>query len=389
MKVLEGGISNIAGFSSLGKNIGIKTKAYDFAVLYSDKRCKAVAVYTQNAIKGAPLYVTMDHLQDHMAQAIVVSSGNANVTTGQQGLDNAYKTTELVAAELGIGQQDVLVASTGVIGVQLPFEKIESGTKGIKQELAQESNFAEAIMTTDTFKKEICVEGDGFKIAGAAKGSGMIEPNMATMLAFLVTDADINTEQLQTALKTSVDQSFNMTSVDTDTSTSDNVVLLSNQQVKNIDITKFQEALDHVCLELTKMIARDGEGATKLIVCDVVGAKTAADAKKIAKSVISSPLVKTAIYGNDPNWGRIMMALGKSGAEAINPASISILINQMPTVENGEVNESYKAEVLSEILRSAQEILITIDMGVGSASATAYGCDMSEQYIKINADYTT
>lgn len=388
MKILSGGISNIAGFYSLGKHIGIKPKANDFAVLYADKVCTTAAVYTQNAVKGAPLYVNIDHLSDHKAQAVVVNSGNANVATGRQGLENAHKTAEIAAKELEVEKEKVLVASTGVIGVQLPIEKIEKGIPGLKEELKQDSDFAGAIMTTDTFKKEICVEYGNFKIAGAAKGAGMIEPNMATMLAFLATDADISFEQLDLALRKSVNKTFNMTSVDTDTSTSDMVVLMSNSTVRNIDIDKFSEALDLVCLELTKMIARDGEGATKLIICTASGVKTEVDAKKIAKAVINSPLVKTAVYGNDPNWGRLMMAIGKSGAQ-IDVEKIGISINGEVIVENGKAAENYDNEKLVNLFKDNDEIEIEISLNLGNHKATAYGCDLNEEYVKINAEYTT
>ncbi len=389
MKVLPGGLGEVDGFLSLGKHIGIKTDQKDFAVLFCEKICTAAAVYTKNAIKGAPLIITKEHLQDHKAQAIVVNSRVANVATGQEGLLNAKRTTQLVAAELGIKEADVLVASTGVIGLQLPMEKIVAGTKGIKQELSHSGDFAEAIMTTDTVKKEICIEQDGFKVAGVAKGAGMIEPNMATMLAFMVTDAEIGAEQLQAALKTSVDKTFNMTSIDTDTSTSDMAIVMASGAVKNVDPASFQAALDYVCLELTKMIARDAEGATKLIICQVEAAGTADDAKKIAKSVINSPLVKTAVYGNDPNWGRLMMAIGKSGAGQMEENKIAISINQKPVVRNGQAAPQYNEQTLTDVLKHNEEIVITIDLGVGSAAATAYGCDMSEEYVKINAEYTT
>ncbi len=388
MKFLDGGISNVNGFSSLGKHIGIKAEGKDFGVLYSDVVCVAAAIYTQNKVQGAALHVTREHMANHQAQAVVVNSRVANVATGQQGRVNAQKTTELVAAELGIDPNDVLVASTGVIGPQLPMDKIATGAKGIKQELKSNGDFAEAILTTDTHKKEVCVEYEGFKIAGCAKGVGMIEPNMATMLAFIVTDADITSDQLQAALKSSADKTFNMTSVDTDTSTSDMAVVMANGRVKNVDLNIFQDALDAVCLALTKMIAKDGEGATTLLICEVTGAQTEQDAKKVAKSVINSPLVKTAIYGHDPNWGRLMMAVGKSGAE-IAEDEIDITINGQPIVENSQAAESYDSQKLSAIMRDNDEITIAINLNVGSASATAYGCDMSEGYIKINAEYTT
>lgn len=389
MKVTTDGLSSVDGFLSLGKPIGIKQDGKDLAVLYCEKPCAAAAIYTQNAIKGAPLYVTKDHLQDNRAQAIVVNSRVANVATGEQGVANARRTAELAAEELGIKPDDVLVASTGVIGVQLPMEKVEAGLKGAKAELGKSGDFAEAIMTTDTVAKEICVEQDGFKIAGAAKGVGMIEPNMATMLAFIVTDADIEAGQLQAALKSSADKTFNMTSVDTDTSTSDMAIVMASGAVKGVDPASFQAALDRVCLELTKMIARDGEGATKLIICQTKGAASYADAKKVAKSIINSPLVKTAVYGADPNWGRLMMALGKSGAEEIHENRIKAWINQNPVIENGQASASYDETALSELLKNNDEITITIDLGAGEDEATAYGCDMSEEYIKINAEYTT
>ncbi len=388
MKFLDGGLANVAGFSNLGKHIGIKAEGKDFGVLYSDTVCNAAAMYTQNKIKGASLYVTKDHLTDHQAQAVVVNSRIANVATGQQGLANAKKITKVVAHELDIKQSDVLIGSTGVIGLRLPIEKIIAGVRGIKQELKRDGDFAEAILTTDTHKKEICVEVDGFRIAGVAKGVGMIEPNMATMLAFLITDAEIAVDQLQKALKISVDKTFNMTSIDTDTSTSDTVILMANGRVKNVDLGKFQEALDTVCLSLTKMLVKDGEGATTLIVCEVAGAQSVQDAKKVAKAVINSPLVKTAIYGHDPNWGRLMMAIGKSQAE-INEDEIHILINDEPIVEHSQAAKSYDGQKLSAIMRDNDEITISINLNIGSASATAYGCDMSEGYIKINAEYTT
>ncbi len=389
MKVLPKGLGEVNGFLSLGKHIGIKKRKKDFAVLYCKTACNTAAVYTKNVIKGAPLHVTKEHLQNNKAQAIVVNSRVANVATGEEGLLNARRTAQLVAEELSIRESDVLVASTGVIGVQLPIEKIEAGAKDIKKELSRSGDFAEAIMTTDTVKKEICIEQDGFRVAGVAKGAGMIEPNMATMLAFIVTDAEIAAGRLQTTLKTSVDKTFNMTSIDTDTSTSDMAIVMASGTIKNVDPVSFQTALDFVCLELTKKIARDGEGATKLIICQVEAAYTEDDAKKIAKSVINSPLVKTAVYGNDPNWGRLMMAIGKSGAGLIEEDKIGIWINQKPVVQNGKAAPEYDEKILTDILKDNNEIIITINLGVGTVAATAYGCDMSEEYVKINAEYTS
>lgn len=389
MKVLSDGLSGIDGFLSLGKHIGIKAQQKDFAVLYSQSACQAAAVYTQNQVKGAPLYVTKDNLKDHQAQAIVVNSGIANVATGEQGVENAKKMTEAVAIELGLKPEDVLVASTGVIGPQLPMDKITAGTKGIKDELARGGDFAEAIMTTDTVKKEICVEHENFRIAAAAKGSGMISPNMATMLAFIITDADIAAAELSPMLECSVGRSFNMMSVDMDTSTSDMAIIMANGRAKDINKDSFQQALDYVCVELAKMIARDGEGATKLIISEAKNAHDEADAQKIARAVVTSNLVKCAVYGNDPNWGRLMMAIGNSGAEKLVVDEIKIWINGQPIVEAGKAAAAFNESQLSETLKNSQEITITIDAGVGSAEATAYGCDMSEEYVKINAEYTT
>jgi len=388
MKHLTGGFSNIAGFSSLGKSIGIKASGKDFAVLFCDRVCTTSAIYTQNQIQGAPLFVTRKHLSNNAAQAIVVNSGIANVATGQLGIKNAEQTAELVANELGINTEDVLVASTGVIGPQIPMEKISTGVKGIKDELGAGEDFAEAIFTTDTKKKEICVNAHGITIAGCAKGSGMIAPNMATMLAFLITDAKLNSQQLNDALKSAVDSSFNMMSVDMDTSTSDMVIAMAYGSVE-VELRRFQELLTYVCQELAKMIAKDGEGATKLIVSQVKGAKTKSDAQKVAKSIVTSNLVKTAVYGNDPNWGRLMMALGNSRAQAINPSEIAIHINGCPIVGQGAAATTYDAEKLRSILASNEEIVITIELNQGNYSAEAYGCDMSEEYIKINAEYTT
>ncbi|HEX5455810.1 MAG TPA: bifunctional glutamate N-acetyltransferase/amino-acid acetyltransferase ArgJ [Candidatus Saccharimonadales bacterium] len=388
MKVIDGGFSNIAGFTNLGKYIGIKKEGKDLGILYSEKICSAAAVYTKNSVKGAPLYITRENLADGKAQAIVVNSRVANVATGEQGKMNAKKTTELVAAELGINQSDVLVASTGVIGPQLPMDKIESGIKGVKNELKPDGDFAEAIMTTDTHKKEMCVDLGSFKIAAAAKGSGMIAPNMATLLVFIATDAEIASDKLQQALKTSVDKTLNMTSIDTDTSTSDMAIIMANGSAGSVDYSEFSEALDYVCLELTKMIVMDGEGVTKLITCEIKGAKSEEDAKKAAKAVIDSPLVKTAVYGNDPNWGRLMMAIGKSGAE-LNEEKITIHANNEPIVESGKASETYDDKKLTQLFKDNKEINFVIDLGAGEASATAYGCDLTEEYIRINAEYTT
>lgn len=388
MKKLDGGFANITGFKSLGKFIGIKSEGKDLGILYSDKVCNAAAVYTRNSIKGAALHITKEHLADGKAQAIVVNSRVANVATGRQGLINAKKTTGLVADELGIEQSDVLVASTGVIGPQLPMDKIAAGIKGAKRELKADGDFAEAILTTDTHKKEICYDFGNFKLAAAAKGAGMIAPNMATLLVFIATDAEITSDKLQKALRSSVDKTFNMSSIDTDTSTSDMALILSNGSAGSVDFDKFCGALDTACLELTRMIIMDGEGVTKLITCEINSAASEEDAKKAAKAVINSPLVKTAVYGNDPNWGRLMMAIGKSGAE-LSEEKITIHANNESIVEGGKASGAYDNEKLTALFKENEEINFVIDLGVGEFSAIAYGCDLTEEYVKINAEYTT
>ena len=388
MKHLSGSFANIPGFSNLGKHVGIKPDGKDFAVLLSDKACSAAAVYTSNQIQGAPLSVTKQHLMNNTAQAVVVNSGIANVATGEQGIKNAAETAALVAAELGIKEEDVLVASTGVIGPQLPMDKISAGIQGTKGELSADGDFAEAILTTDTRKKEICITAHGFTIAGCAKGSGMIAPDMATMLSFIATDVKIAGNDLSEILKSCVASSFNMMSVDMDNSTSDMVVVMANGTV-DADIEQFGEALAYVCRELAKMVARDGEGATKLIISETRGAYSLGDARKVAKSIVNSNLVKTAVYGNDPNWGRLMMALGNSNAERIEQDKIEIWINETLIVQNGVAVPDYNAEKLSATLSSNEEIAIVINLNQGTYSAEAYGCDMSEDYIKINAAYTT
>jgi len=277
MKILKGNISAVDGFTALGKCIGIKKGKKDFAVIYSDKVCSAAAVYTKNKVRGAPIYVNKEHLKGGKAQAIVINSGIANVATGKKGIAGASKTCELAAKELGIKKTNVLVASTGIIGKNLPMHLIAKGIKGCKPQLKKINQAAEAILTTDTIKKDIAIKEGSFTIGAIAKGSGMIHPNMATMLCFITTDADLSSSVLKKCLINSVNQSFNMVSVDMDTSTSDMVILLSNN-AKKATKEKFQKALDHVCTEMAKKIAGDGEGATKLVEVTVKNAKTKADA---------------------------------------------------------------------------------------------------------------
>lgn len=386
MKIIDDGINAVEGITSAGRCIGIKKSGrLDFAVIFSDKPCAAAAVYTGNKVKGAPLIVTQKHLRNGKAQAIVINSGIANVCTGKRGVKDAEETAQLAASELGIKKSDVLVASTGLIGDCLPMEKLRRGIKGIKKELSKNSKAAEAIMTTDTKKKEIAVQDDNFRIGGIAKGSGMIHPNMATMLCFLATDAKISPSMLQKMLKECADESFNMMCVDTETSTSDMAIIMSTGKV-NADLSKFKNSLLFVCRELAKKIAADGEGATKLLVVNVKNAAKNEDAKKIAKSIVNSTLVKCAFYGNDTNWGRIICAIGNSRADIVEE-KIGVMIEGVKIVEKGKAAAFDRAAMKKRLDKG--EISVIIDLGMGKGNATAYGCDMGMDYVKINALYST
>ncbi len=375
------------GFEALGKSIGVKKSGKpDFAVIYSDKLCNAAAVYTKNAVKGAPLAITKEHLKDGKAQAIVINAGIANVCTGKKGVQDAGTTAKLAAKELNIKTTDVLVASTGVIGAYLPMDKIKKGVKGIKKQLSKKHKAAEAILTTDLIEKEVYVKEDNFTIGAIAKGSGMIHPNMATMLCFIQTDADIPSNKLNMMLKKSVDKSFNMVSVDMDTSTSDMCILMANGYAGEVNESKFQKALDFVCVELAKKIAADGEGATKLIEVIVKNTKDKNSAKKLAKAIVSSNLFKCAVYGNDPNWGRIFGAMGNSGAK-FDESKVDVYFADKAIVKNG-VSINFNCKEIKKIM-GKKELKILVDLKEGKEKATAYGCDMTEDYIKINADYHT
>ncbi|MBP7283884.1 MAG: bifunctional glutamate N-acetyltransferase/amino-acid acetyltransferase ArgJ [Leptospiraceae bacterium] len=379
------------GFYSFGKNIGIKDTTLDFSVIYSEVLCDAAAVFTKNNFPGSPVIVGREHIQDGKLQAIVINSKNSNVATGQQGIDNARKTCEVLAANLGIHSNDILPSSTGVIGVPLPIEKILSACSSAKESL-KAGNLEEvalAIMTTDK-KKKISfrqIEYNGVKgiIYGIAKGAGMIEPNMATMLSYILSDLKPIEGNLYNLLKSSVDKSFNCMSIDTDTSTSDTVVLMCNGISGSIPNNVFQEALDDICIDLTKQIAFDGEGATKLIELDIVAAKDELQAHKIGKSVINSPLVKTAIYGGDPNWGRFVMAIGKVFDEQISFEKLEIFIGGISV--KGANPDTLKK--LSDYLKQNSVIKISIHLGSGNSSKRFWGCDLTEGYIQENAYYTT
>jgi len=378
------------GFLAAAKNVGIKDDTLDMTVIFSSVRARAAAMFTRNRFPGAPVIVGREHIADGFAQAIVVNSKNANVATGQRGIDDALEMCRLVAGELGIDSRDVLPFSTGVIGRHLPMDRIRTGLRGIGAEL-RPNNLelaARAIMTTDMYPKYTSRRVGPAVVAGIAKGAGMIEPNMATMLAYLMTDAELLPEVIRPMLQRVVDRSFNAVSIDTDTSTSDTAVLMANGLAGPVDQQAFEAALIEVAEHLAREIARNGEGASKLITVRVTGAKTPPQAKLVAKAVVNSPLVKTAVYGCDPNWGRVVMAVGKCFDEPeIEPARVTIRFGSTAVFERGAPVEC-ELEALQKYL-GQPEVEIGVDLGIGDASSRVWGCDLTEGYVKENAYYTT
>ena len=401
MKQIAGGITAVAGIRAAGLHAGIKAAdAKDMALIVTDAPATAAGVFTKNSVTAAPVLVCREHLSDRRAQAVIVNSGNANACTGEVGMANARRMATVTAEHLGIDANLVLVSSTGVIGQQLPMDTIESGIQAAASALSSEggTDAAEAIMTTDTHPKSVAVEiqiGDTpIRIGGIAKGSGMIAPNMATMLSYLTTDAHINAEGLQAALNRVVDDTYNLLTVDTDRSTNDTVLILATGHANNAEIVTadgedyetFCEGLQFVCTELVKMLARDGEGATKLVEVIVKHAKNRDDAEKAARAVAESPLVKTAVFANDANWGRIMMAIGKSGAE-FDPYQVDVYLADYQLVKNG-MDAGYD-EAEATALFAQDPVRITIDLRAGDTEITMWTCDYSYDYIRINADYRT
>src|SRR5262245_11109228 len=377
------------GFLALAKNVGIKDTTLDLTVIYSTVRARAAAMFTRNRFPGAPVIVGRKHITDGFAQALVINSKNANVAMGQRGIDNAVETCQIVSQELSIDPYDVLPFSTGVIGRALPMEKIRVGLRGIKSEL-QPNNLkraAEAIMTTDRYPKYMSARVGKATIAGIAKGAGMIEPNLATMLVYLLTDAELPRAAMQPMLKRVVDQTFNCMSIDTDTSTSDTVVLLANGLAARVNLGAFEKALLRVSEYLTREIARNGEGVTKLLIVDVKGAKSVGQAKQVGKLIVNSPLVKTAVYGCDPNWGRVIMAIGKSFDASIDPSTVTIRFGTTTVFRKG-TPVACDLEALRTYL-GHPEVAIGTDLGIGKAAARVWGCDLTEGYVKENAYYTT
>ncbi|MFF2753455.1 bifunctional glutamate N-acetyltransferase/amino-acid acetyltransferase ArgJ [Psychrobacillus sp. NPDC058041] len=391
-------IASPKGFKATGIHCGLKHKKKDLALLVSEVPASVAGVFTTNAIKAAPLLVTKDVVyQTGKMQAIIINSGNANACTGKQGMADAYTMQKLTAEKLGIDRNLVGIASTGVIG---EIMKMEPLIKGIQQldpigELEGAIGFSQAIMTTDTVTKntsyQTIIDGKEVIIAGTAKGSGMIEPNMATMLGFITTDANIESNHLQMALKSITDITFNAITVDGDTSTNDMVIVMANGLAENKSLTpdhpdweSFIQTLHAVAQDLAKMIAKDGEGATKLIEVEVKGAISDGEARKIAKTVVGSPLVKTAVFGNDANWGRIIAAVGYSGA-TLDPYAITIHIGSTKVVENGEPVPFSEEDLI--IYLKQPEVKIFVDIHQGSGKGTAWGCDLTYDYVQINATY--
>ena len=404
LKQIQGGVCAAKGFTANGVHCGIrknKTKR-DLALIYSETRATAVATYTQNLVKGAPLTVTKNNIADGYARAVICNSGNAN-TCNANGIEIAEQTCKLVGDALGVSEKDIVVASTGVIGQPLDITPIASGIPALVKGLSTENSTlaCEGIMTTDVKVKEIAFEftvgGTVCRIGGIAKGSGMIHPNMATMLVFVTTDCKISATMLQKALSADIQNSFNMVSVDGDTSTNDMVSVLANGMAGNTEIVAegadynaFCEALAAVTQYLCRMIAADGEGATKLLECKVSGAKDEKTAKTVAKSVICSSLFKAAMFGADANWGRVLCAIGYSGAEVdVNKVGVSFrsVKGEVAVCANG-AGVDFSEEKAKEILLE-KEIEVLITLGDGNGTATAWGCDLTYDYVKINGDYRT
>lgn len=404
IKTTEGGVCAAKGFKASGVHCGIRKNKLkkDLSLIYSEVKASAAAVYTTNLVKGAPLKVTKKHLENGTAQAVICNSGNAN-TCNANGIEIAEKMSALTAEALGIDADDIVVASTGVIGQPLDLTPIAAGIPDLVKNLSTDGgeDAAEGIMTTDTVVKEIAVSfelgGKECRIGGIAKGSGMIHPNMATMLVFITTDAAINSEMLSKALSSDIADTFNMISIDGDTSTNDMVTVLANGLAgnkmideENEEYAKFMKALNTVTVHLCKMIAGDGEGATKMLECKVSGAKDIKCAKTVAKSVICSSLLKAAMFGSDANWGRVLCAIGYSGAD-VDVSKIDVAFKSdagVIDVCRGGAGVDFSEENAKKILLE-KEIEILVALNDGDASSTAWGCDLTYDYVKINGDYRT
>ena len=400
-------LTQVPGFRAVGVACGLKTSGKpDLALILSDQLCKAAAVFTTNAFKAAPVLYDMALLErtGGKLQGVIINAGNANAVTGEQGLRDAEQMARITEATCALPADSIFVMSTGVIGHKMPMTKLENGIRmageAIRTEAGEQGeNAADAILTTDLVPKEAFIQieigGKPVRIGGIAKGSGMIHPNMATMLSTIVTDAAFDTEALTTALKQAVSVSFNRVTVDGDTSTNDTVLIMASGRAENTPIATSQQpefetftaALTELCICLAKAIARDGEGATKLVEITVRGATTESEAEVAAKTVATSPLMKTALFGNDPNWGRALAAIGRSGIK-VDPSRVSLCLGEFQLVKLGEPLD-FNAITVGNWLSESNEINLDIDLGLGSAEATVWTCDFSYKYVEINAEYHT
>ena len=408
-KSIEGGVAAPKGFYAVGVQAGIKYEdKYDVALVFSQVQAQAAGVYTRNVVKAHPLHLTQSHLKNGLAQAIVINSGNANACVGKAGDQAALSMAQVVAMFMAVPAEDVLVASTGVIGVEMPIDRVLTGiraasaellgnmVKGIREPKETSNDGAHraalAIMTTDTAVKEraceLSCQGGVITLGGMAKGSGMIHPNMGTMLGFLTTDANIAAEELQRILREAVDESFNMVTVDGDTSTNDMVLFLANgasgMTLSGEDLFNFEKMVKSLCVQLAQDIVRDGEGASKFMEVTVSGAKTKEAARKIAKSICGSSLVKTALFGEDANWGRIFTAAGYAGAE-FDPGLVDIFLGDLIVAQAG-IGVAFSEEKAKEIL-SLRDVYIRLNLHLGEEHATAWGCDLTHEYVTINGSY--
>lgn len=394
------GVTFAKGFTAAGVKAGIKKSGnLDVAVIYTKTQAVVAGTFTQNKVAAAPVYVSKEVVATGTAHAIVANAGCANACTGQQGLDDAHKMAQIAADELGVNADDVIVGSTGVIGVSLPMDKLEAGIKDAVANLSADGsgNAGRAIITTDTHSKSVTCEfelsGKTVRMGAIAKGSGMIRPNMATMLCYITTDIAIDQALLQKAVSGCVEKSFNMISVDGDMSTNDMVIVLANGETNNAKITEenadyqiFFDKLMMLCTELAKQIAADGEGASKFLTINVKGAKSFADAKTVGMAIANSPLVKTAFFGEDPNWGRVICAVGYSGADMV-PEKTVVKFGGITIFANG-TGATYDEKALAHVMKE-KDIVIDIELNMGQEDATVWSCDLSYEYVKINGEYHT
>jgi len=399
-KSAKAGVTFPKGFKAAGVKAGIKKSGnLDLALIYTEKEAAVAGVFTKNAVAAAPVIVDKEHLKDGKAHAIVANAGCANACTGEVGLKNAQEMAKLAAVELGCDPYDVFVGSTGIIGVNLPMDKMAAGIKAAAAELSEDGsvNAGNAIITTDTYSKacsfSVQIGGKEVRFGAIAKGSGMIQPNMATMLCYISTDANIAAPLLQKTLSDIVEVSFNMISVDGDMSTNDTVLVLANGEAGNAEIKEgtedykvFYDSLKTICQELSKRIAADGEGATKFLTINVHGTKTFEDAKTVAMSIAKSPLVKTAFFGEDPNWGRVICAVGYAGVPMM-PEKTVIKFGDITVYANG-LGAEFDMDELAKVM-AEHDIEINVEMGMGDATATVWSCDFSYEYVKINGEYHT